>query len=82
VTLLDIVRDLEQITAREDQLMTLFVRPASAPGAEALLAPLTNDGRIPDSVRHAGFEYFLEADIALEVLGSVDHPHLLNVATD
>ena len=38
------------------------------PASEARLVPFPDDLRIPDEIKAAGFEYFLEVSTALDVL--------------
>ena len=76
--LVDVVRDLDTQAQDDGDLETIFVRRPWAPESDAIVAPLTEDGRVPPTVSAAGFEYFLEIPVAREVLEFWSNPSALD----
>ncbi len=62
--LIDLVREIDAA----DEEAVIFVRPEWGPESDAALFPLTEDGHVTDEPIQLGLKYFLEVDIAREVL--------------
>lgn len=63
MTLAEAIAEIE--SAGDDAV--IFAKKPWSPAAEALIALLDDDLKVPASVRMAGFEYFLESALATEV---------------
>ena len=62
--LLEVTRRLAELPVDD----TIFARAPWSPDSEAVVAPSTEDYRVPPSVTEHGFSYFLEVAISLEVM--------------
>lgn len=62
--LIDIVAKLHELD-RED---VIFVKPEWSANSEADVFRLTADCRVPEEVTRLGFKYFLEVDVARQVM--------------
>ena len=63
-TLIEILRSLDDL----DQDATIFMRRPWSATAACVVAPLTPRSTVPEAVKAAGYEYFLEVAIVHEVL--------------
>jgi hypothetical protein len=67
MNLASIIANLESM----DDALCIVARRPWTPDAEAKAIALTADGGVPEDVSAAGYEYFLEIDVALEeVIGN------------
>jgi len=73
VITLNLARIVETLSA--DETRTIVAKRPWTATSEAQLVSLTAEHRVPSEVLSEGFEYFLEADIALnDVLGELGGP--------
>ena len=67
-TLRDVAKWLEGLKEREAWSKTICLRAPWTADSEARVVVVDEEGRIPPDALSDGFEYFLEASVALEVL--------------
>jgi hypothetical protein len=67
-TLRDVVQWLERAEESELSMKTICLRPPWIADSEARVVEVGEDGRIPPDTLSDGLKYFLETDVALEVL--------------
>jgi hypothetical protein len=65
VTLAEALAQVEQL----ERDAVIFAKKPWSHASEALIGKLGARGRVPDDVRMAGYEYFLDIPVAIEGLG-------------
>ena len=67
-TLRDVVQWLERVEESELSMKTICLRPPWTADSEARVVEVDEGGRIPPVTLSDGLKYFLETDVAVEVL--------------
>jgi hypothetical protein len=67
-TLRDVVKWLERAEKNEVSMKTICLRPPWTADSEARVVEVDDENRIPTDTLSDGLKYFLETEVALEVL--------------